>query len=241
MIIKHWQAQGIHLWSEIEAVLPLIPAQRKYLLGPNGDDIGTASSFFNTTLTEDIFADPDILGFNPALSTDDWGTIVATATIVNGIIQSTNTGAFTGRMFYSFTTVVDTFYEITFEYVKGTSEFATFFALSPLILTQDLVLGESQIEVITFTAGATTSQFQMDNDAVSGANNSIASVLIAAKQKIIHVASTSGNTTDGQAVAMAGAPEILSADPTKSVQDWVLINSASITADSITGLTVIDV
>ena len=29
IIMKHWQAQGIHLWSEFEAIVPLITGQRK--------------------------------------------------------------------------------------------------------------------------------------------------------------------------------------------------------------------
>ena len=38
-LITHWQASGIHVWSEIDAILLLQPGQIRYLIGPGSPDL----------------------------------------------------------------------------------------------------------------------------------------------------------------------------------------------------------
>lgn len=107
LIIKHWQAQGIHLWSKTEAIIPLNVGQRLYKLGPDGDEIAEEQSFFFTNTEADqltgdtvisvfdvsgMTSAPSILSFDPTDSAQDWTPIEGAAVFINGPqleIQST--------------------------------------------------------------------------------------------------------------------------------------------------------
>lgn len=143
LIIKHWQAQGIHLWSETQAIVPLVTGQRKYLLGPNGDEVAVASTFFDTTLTVagvatddrltvaatsgttkdgqsiSISAAPDILATDPAASLQDWTAINTTleldaiGLVVTQVGNSTASGAD-----YPISTTAGVTYQLEFTYAE---------------------------------------------------------------------------------------------------------------------------
>jgi hypothetical protein len=51
-MIKHWQADGINIWTSQEAILFLQNGQRQYTMSSSSSDHATAS-FVNTTLTAD--------------------------------------------------------------------------------------------------------------------------------------------------------------------------------------------
>lgn len=91
-ILSHWQAQGIHLWSETEAVLPLNPNQQSYTLGVNGDHCFSAyvyttglaalagSTALDVVSTTGMTAG-DNIGIELSTNVRQWTTI---ATVVDG-------------------------------------------------------------------------------------------------------------------------------------------------------------
>ena len=188
MIIKHWQAQGIHLWSEREAVLPLIPAQRKYLLGPGGDDIGTADSFFNTTLDADLVATntvvtlvatsgntidgqairiegaPDILLSNPAITTQDWTTINSGTITASALgLELTNSAAVAGGVERSLDTTIGVTYQVDISYTQGTSASADFTVEDTTGVLDTINLTTTGTGILTFTARDLTTTFRFEN------------------------------------------------------------------------------
>ena len=51
LMMKSWQAQGLHLWSKEEGVLFLDVGKTDYKLGPTGDEATTLDDFISTTTT----------------------------------------------------------------------------------------------------------------------------------------------------------------------------------------------
>ncbi len=198
IIIKHWQAQGIHLWSEKEALLPLIPSRRKYILGPNGDDIAVADTFFTTFLrligsqgdtSIGINSDtgtnsdgesltmsgaPDILESSPLVSTQDWTTSNdGILTVVGGnTLQLENGSTSLGSASYNLATVPGERYRIDFGYTQGTSSTCSFFAEDQTGILTASTLASTGSGTLDFTARDTTTTFRFqNNDAVLGATS----------------------------------------------------------------------
>lgn len=188
MVIKHWQAQGIHLWSETEAVLPLVTDQRKYLMGPDGDDIAIADTFFNTELTAALVADDtvitvtettgttidgqsitmggadDILETNPAISTQDWTTINSgTITASTDGLELTNGAALAGGAELTLETVADTDYQVDISYTLGTSSSAVFTVEDSVGVLDTDTLTATGTTTLTFTARDTETTFRFEN------------------------------------------------------------------------------
>lgn len=202
LVIKHWQAQGIHLWSETEAILPLITGQRKYLLGPSGNDIGVASTFITTTLNGALVASdkiitvvattlttedgqqrtmegaPDILLSNPATSTSGWTTINSgTIAVVGGELELTNGAAVAGGAEFSLSTTIGTTYQVDISYTKGTSASADFTVLDTSGTLDTVNLTATGTTTLTFTARDATTTFRFENgSAVSGETSLLASL-----------------------------------------------------------------
>lgn len=200
LVFKHWQAQGIHLWSETQALLPLVTGQRKYLLGPSGDDVAVASTFFNTTLTVAAVATdivltvaatsgtttegqsitmegaPDILLTNPATSTQDWTTInsgTITASIAG--LELTNGAAVSGGAEFTLETTVDTPYQVDISYTQGTSASADFTVEDSVGILDTVNLTATGTTTLTFTARDTETTFRFENgSSVSGETSTLA-------------------------------------------------------------------
>jgi len=51
LMMKSWQAQGLHLWSKEEGILFLDVGKTDYFLGPTGDEATTLDDFVGTTTT----------------------------------------------------------------------------------------------------------------------------------------------------------------------------------------------
>lgn len=51
LMMKAWQAQGLHLWSKTEGVLFLDVGKTDYFLGPTGDEATLLDDFIGTTTT----------------------------------------------------------------------------------------------------------------------------------------------------------------------------------------------
>lgn len=202
MIIKHWQAQGLHLWSEMEAVLPLVTAQRKYLLGPGGDDIGVADTFFTTTLLSAILATdtiipvttttglnqdgqsltmagaPDLLLTSPVISTQDWTTINSGLILaVGGGLQLTNGAAVAGGAEFSLTTTPGITYQVDFTYTQGTSASADFTVTDTTGTLDTINLTATGTATLTFTARDLSTTFRFENGSAVSGETSILAVL----------------------------------------------------------------
>lgn len=188
MIIKHWQAQGLHLWSETEAILPLVTAQRKYLLGPSGDDVGVASTFFTTTLLSAIVATdtvipvttttglnedgqsltmagaPDELATSPVSTTQDWTTINSgTIAVVADELELTNGAAVAGGAELSLTTSIGTTYQVDISYTQGTSADANFTVEDTTGVLATVNLTATGTTTLTFTARDLSTTFRFEN------------------------------------------------------------------------------
>ena len=51
LMMKAWQAQGLHLWSKDEGIIFLDVGKTDYKLGPTGDEATTLDDFISTTTT----------------------------------------------------------------------------------------------------------------------------------------------------------------------------------------------
>ena len=119
-VLSHWQAQGIHLWSETEAVLPLNPNQIEYSLGAGGAHCFT--NYVYSTSTSAVSSSGtvipcstttgmtvgDFAGIELANGTRHWTTIQSISvgvsiTLVTGIASAANSGA----SIYTYTTKID--------------------------------------------------------------------------------------------------------------------------------------
>ncbi|MBE16556.1 MAG: hypothetical protein CL867_09920, partial [Cytophagaceae bacterium] len=140
-MIKLWQAQGKHLWSLTEAVIPLEKGVNAYTLGPGGSNVANLSDFISTTLAADaamsattitlssvagMLGAANTLASDPADSTTGWATTGSTIASDGDILTLTNSGAASGYADYTLTTEFGETYIVDFEYTLGTSAGATF-------------------------------------------------------------------------------------------------------------------
>lgn len=189
LVIKHWQAQGNHLWSENEALLPLIPNQRKYFLGPGGDDVALTSTFFNTTLTSalvttdiiipvvatsglNIDGQPvsmsgatDILSSDPTQTIANWESlnVFTTFTASPSGLEITN-GLIAAGVTLELETIIGVTYRLNATYTKGTApsaEFSVFDTTGILATTGFLTVTTDFI--LEFTARDVITTFQFLN------------------------------------------------------------------------------
>lgn len=122
IVIKQWQAQGIHLWGETEGIIPLVTNQNKYLLGPTGAEVAEADTFVDTTLTVasaaldttlDVvsttgMAATDRIGIELDDGTRQWTTIVSVDSATAVTITTGLTGASKiGNTVYSYSKQID--------------------------------------------------------------------------------------------------------------------------------------
>lgn len=181
-VIKHMQAIGINLWREKDGIIPLVTSREKYTLGPNGDEIANADDFFTTFLSADqVITDtlmnvvsttgmvgaPDILGFNPATSTQDWTALnSATLAIVSSELKVTNVGGVAGGAEYDLDTVTGTTYQVDFSYTKGTSVSALFTVSDPSGDLDTVTLTATGTSKLEFTARDITTTFSIESTSI---------------------------------------------------------------------------
>jgi len=60
-MVKSWQSQGLHLWTETEGILFLDVGRTDYLLGPSGDEATNIDDFIDTNLSSNAAAAETIL------------------------------------------------------------------------------------------------------------------------------------------------------------------------------------
>lgn len=192
LVFKHLQAQGPHEWTKEEAIIPLVTGQRKYVLGPDGDDIAkedlittlltadelAAATVIDLTSTAGMNGAADILLSNPANSTQDWTAInSATLATVSNELEVTNGAAVAGGAEFSLETTSGVTYQVNFEYSQGTSADADF-TVSDVNGDLDTInLTSSGTSLLTFTARDTETVFSIENgSAVSGETSLLVSL-----------------------------------------------------------------
>lgn len=187
-LVKHLQNQGFHIWTEREAILPLIKDRQSYKIGVDGDHIADDEDFkFLSTsqissnlilnVVGDIDGAPNILPDSPTESTQDWVATDATLTSDGETLTVTNNSASSGRSSYSIETTPNTTYVFTFKYTKGTSAGANFIVndvngdFKTINLTLDT---ETTLE---FTARQNQTNFVIENTSTTSGQTSLVSQL----------------------------------------------------------------
>lgn len=103
LMLKGWQNQGLHLWTEEEGIIFLDVGKENYLLGSTGDEATNLDDFIGTTLTAAKVATDTVIEVssttgmialdNVGIELDDktrhWTTIVS---IVPGVSVTITTG-----------------------------------------------------------------------------------------------------------------------------------------------------
>jgi hypothetical protein len=121
LMLKAWQAQGMHLWTETEGILFLDIGKTDYLLGPGGDEATNLDDFIGTTTTAALaaldviipvasagMAAADVVGVELDSGIRHWTTIVTVdsptqITITTGV----PTVATAGVSVYTYTSLID--------------------------------------------------------------------------------------------------------------------------------------
>jgi len=121
LMLKSWQAQGLHLWKEEEAVLFLNVGQTDYNIGVGGDPCCRLDDFVGTTTTTDLLAAATVIPVTDStgmtngdavgieLSNGDrfWTTLTVNSptqiTIGSGLPSASSSGA----SVYTYTTLLN--------------------------------------------------------------------------------------------------------------------------------------
>lgn len=112
LMLKGWQQQGMHLWTEEEGIIFLDVGKENYLLGPSGDEATTFDDFVGTTTTAALVTNDvvipvtssvgmtaaDKVGIRLDDGTRHWTTIVSVdsaiqITITTGVTSAAASGA----------------------------------------------------------------------------------------------------------------------------------------------------
>lgn len=122
LMVKGWQAQGLHLWTKTEGVLFLDVGKPSYFLGATGDEATRADDFINTTLTTAASSGAatlvvtstagmtalDNIGIELDDGTRQWTTIVSVDSSTGLTITATLTDdTAIANTVYTFTTLIE--------------------------------------------------------------------------------------------------------------------------------------
>ncbi len=178
VVLKHLQAQGAHLWAETRGIVPLVTGQRKYDMGPDGDEVAEADTFVDTTLTvAAVVTDttltiasstgmegaPEILTTDVTTSIQDWTAInSATLSISSGLVI-TNGAALAGGAEFTLTATAGVTYRVRFGYTQGTSVSAVFTVLNGAIVADTTTLTATGTGELTITAVTSSITFRAEN------------------------------------------------------------------------------
>ena len=191
-VIKHWQTQGIHLWSETRGIVLLNSSQRKYTMGPGGDEVAEEETFVDTTLTADQVTNdttlalasttgmegaPNILSQDVTLSTQDWTAINSATLAVSSGIEITNGAAVAGGAEFTLDTTPGVTYRVRFGYTKGTSTDADFTVLNGGVSADTVNLTATGTGELTITAVTGEITFRAENGTATIGHTSTVSSL----------------------------------------------------------------
>lgn len=182
MMVKGWQAQGLHLWAKTEGILFLDKGTSQYNLGPTGDEATNDDDFVNTEIATAAIATATILtvdsttgmagaanifpnGGPTFINTAGW-TVGNTGvvSVSSGKLLLTNGAASAGFTEITLTTVVGNTYIIPISYEKGTGVSATFDVRDGVTILDTETLSATGTTELEFTATQTTHVFRFAND-----------------------------------------------------------------------------
>jgi len=182
LMLKSFQSQGLHLWTEEEGVLFLDIGKENYLLGPTGDEATTLDDFVGTTLTSNQITNDTIInlsstagmtgpanlfGTNPLASTAGW--IIGSNGIVSSVddqIIITNGVGVAGFTDFSLVTIPGQKYIVELSYIKGTSAGAIFSVQDGATILDTTTLTASGDAILRFTAVQNSHAFRFKNTSV---------------------------------------------------------------------------
>lgn len=121
LMLKSWQAQGLHLWKEEEAVLFLNVGQTDYNIGVGGDPCCRLDDFVGTTTTTDLLAAATVIPVTDStgmtngdavgieLSNGDrfWTTLTVNSATQITIGTGLPSAASSGASVYTYTTLLN--------------------------------------------------------------------------------------------------------------------------------------
>jgi hypothetical protein len=122
LMLKSWQAQGLHLWLNEEGVIFFDVGKTDYLLGPSGDEATTLDDFVGTTTTSALVTTTVIIpvassagmtandkfGIELDDGTRQWTTISTVDSATQVTIATGLTGAAaSGNTVFTFTSLID--------------------------------------------------------------------------------------------------------------------------------------
>ena len=178
-LIKHWQAQGHHLWNLEDAVIFMESGKQSYDLGPSGDHACLDSDFINTlvataaiatdtTLAVDssigMVGAPDVFTSNQAADVNAWTGTQATLAVASDVLTVTNSAAAGGYAEISLDSLtVGSTYLITYGYTVGTSSSARFSVVSDAVEIAGDTQTVSATYTLEFTATQTSATFRVAN------------------------------------------------------------------------------
>lgn len=179
LMLKGWQAQGLHLWTEEEGILFLDVGKENYLLGPSGDEATTLDDFIGTTTTAAKVATdtiielvstagmtgaPNVFTSNPLSTTVGWTTgNGGTVASINDGIVITNGIASAGFTERSLTTIVGKPYIINITYTQTASTGAVFEIRDGTTILDTKTLVTSGTTILEFTATKSSHVFRFAN------------------------------------------------------------------------------
>lgn len=122
LMLKSWQAQGLHLWLNEEGIVFFDVGKTDYLLGPSGDEATTLDDFVGTATTSALSASTvvipvssssgmtanDKVGIKLDNGTRQWSTIssVDSSTQIT-IADGLSSAAASGNTVFTFTDLID--------------------------------------------------------------------------------------------------------------------------------------
>ncbi|MES2367704.1 MAG: hypothetical protein V4563_17640 [Pseudomonadota bacterium] len=177
-VSKFWQTQGLHLWLQERAVLPLNPGQKMYTLGPDGDPCGYESTFFDTATnaaavtgdetimvasTEGMEGAPNILQSSPVVSTQGWTIFDTGVVTVNAGVRVTNGAAASGGATYDLEAEIGQTYRLRINFVLGTSVSAVLSVLNASLVADTITATATGLVELTITAQVETITFKIEN------------------------------------------------------------------------------
>lgn len=119
-LVKHWEAKGLHCWTESEGTVFLTQGQNRYTLSSTGDracddatlvetTLSAAGSGISLSLTTTVgMTAADHIGIQLDDGTRQWTTIVSVDSTTSVTINTALTGAAaSGNTVFSYTTILD--------------------------------------------------------------------------------------------------------------------------------------
>lgn len=230
-MVKHWQNQGLHLWTKTEGILPLDVGKTDYKIGPNGDECGNLDDFVNTELsvagvatdriinvdsTSGIDGADDIFASDPSESTQGWTAvggslaIVATSLVVSnatptaGEAERTITGLTVGRQ-----------YRFIGGFTLGTSPSVTYSIKDTSTTLGTETLTATGTSKFNFTATQTSLTLEILNGDTAGTNTTTTTslqILDATTGDLVGVLLDDGTRQWTEAVEVLSSTQIYIAD-----------------------------